>query len=401
MRVFKMNALYYTLEYQRDTVIPDIFPELLSNELVHIGYGGLEEINAIGNFLHTDEELIVSEIVEQYNQGKRIFVYECLREGLVLPVMLKFFRITTKINLPDASFIWLTGDPNGKKIVEDYWFKRIPKKPFQVWGAYYFEYLAHHTFLKYSKEYTPGPREKTFLCYNNILRPARVEFLEQMLKHDLVKDSYYSFIGGSRGTTTTNGLLAILAAKGTTTTNGLLDTIDTNLYPNIHNNKEILPLILGNTKADDLPWSPELEPEDYMFFENSYFSVVTETLYYQENLTPNQLHAEHVPALIGLFLTEKTYKPIAMKHPFILLAPAHSLRMLRERGYKTFSPFIDESYDEIENDTLRLQAVVEEVKRLSKSDLVEFTYQIKDIVEHNEKILRNQTVFVPNKIKNQ
>jgi hypothetical protein len=222
-----------------------------------------------------------------------------------------------------------------------------------------------------------------------------------MLKHDLVKDSYYSFIGGSRGTTTTNGLLAILAAKGTTTTNGLLDTIDTNLYPNIHNNKEILPLILGNTKADDLPWSPELEPEDYMFFENSYFSVVTETLYYQENLTPNQLHAEHVPALIGLFLTEKTYKPIAMKHPFILLAPAHSLRMLRERGYKTFSPFIDESYDEIENDTLRLQAVVEEVKRLSKSDLVEFTYQIKDIVEHNEKILRNQTVFVPNKIKNQ
>jgi hypothetical protein len=47
---------------------------------------------------------------------------------------------------------------------------------------------------------------------------------------------------------------------------------------------------------------------------------------------------------------------------------------------------------------LRLQAVVEEVKRLSESDLVEFTYQIKDIVEHNEKILRSQTVFDPNKI---
>jgi hypothetical protein len=75
--------------------------------------------------------------------------------------------------------------------------------------------------------------------------------------------------------------------------------------------------------------------------------------------------------------------------------------MLRERGYKTFSPFIDESYDEIENNHLRLQAVAEEVKRLSKSDLVEFTYQIKDIVEHNEKILRSQTVFDPIKIKNQ
>ena len=379
-----MNHLYFALEYQRDVVIPDIFPELVSNELVHIGYGGLEQVSE--NFLHADEETIISEIVDHYGQGKRIFVYECLREGLVLPVMLKFLRITTAINLPDASFIWLTGDPNGKKVVEDFWLKRMHKKPFQVWGAYYFEYLAHHTFLKYSKEYTPGYREKTFLCYNNILRPARVEFLEQMLKHDLVKDSYYSFIGGSRGTTKIDDLL---------------DTIDAKLHPNIYSNKEMLPLILGHDESDGLPWSTDLEITDHVFFENSYFSVVTETLYYPHYAAPNQIYIGHVPALIGLFLTEKTYKPIAMKHPFILLAPAHSLRMLRERGYKTFSPFIDESYDEIENDSLRLQAVVEEVKRLSESDLVEFTHQIKDIVEHNEKVLRNQTVFVPNKIKNQ
>jgi hypothetical protein len=160
----------------------------------------------------------------------------------------------------------------------------------------------------------------------------------------------------------------------------------------------MLPLILGHDESDGLPWSSDLEITDHVFFENSYFSVVTETLYYPHYAAPNQVYTGHVPALIGLFLTEKTYKPIAMKHPFILLAPQHSLRMLRERGYKTFSPFIDESYDEIKNDELRLKAVVEEVKRLSKSDLVEFTYQIKDIVEHNEKVLRNQTVFDPNKI---
>jgi len=370
-----MNYLYFSLEYQRDNTIPDIFPELVSNELVYIGYGGLEGENT--SFLEADEEQIVNEIVEQYNKGKRIFVYECLREGLIFPVMVKFFCITTKLNLPDASFIWLTGDPNGQAVIEDLMFKRMPKKPFQVWGAYYFEYLAHKTFPKYTEEYMPGHKEKTFLCYNNVLRPSRIEFLEHMLKHDLVKDSYYSFIGGSRSTTTTDGLLDIINAK---------------LYPNIHDNKNILPLVL----SDD--WSGDLEITDYSFYENSYFSVVTETLYYPLYAVPNQVCAEYVPAFIGLFLTEKTYKPIAMKHPFILLAPAHSLRALRERGYKTFSPLIDESYDEIENDNLRLQAVVEEVKRLSKSDLVEFSHQVKDIVEHNERILRNQTVFDPNKI---
>lgn len=376
-----MNPLYYTLEYQRDITIPDIFPELVSNELVYIGYGGVEGVPE--NFLHIDEEHIVSEIVEQYNQGKRIFVYECLREGLILPVMLKFFHITTRLDLSGASFIWLTGDPNGQKIIEDQLLKRVVKKPFQVWGSYYFEYLAHKTFLKYPKEYMPGYKEKTFLCYNAALRPSRIEFLEHMLKHDLVKDSYYSFIGGSRGTTKIDDLL---------------DIIDAKVHPNIYNNKEMLPLILGHDESDGLPWSTDLEITDHVFFENSYFSVVTETLYYPHYAAPNQVYTGHVPALIGLFLTEKTYKPIAMKHPFILLAPQYSLRMLRERGYKTFSPFIDESYDEIKNDELRLKAVVEEVKRLSKSDLVEFTYQIKDIVEHNEKVLRNQTVFDPNKI---
>lgn len=370
-----MNHLYFTSEYQRDTVIPDIFPELVSNELVYIGYGGLDGVNR--NFLGVDEETITNEIIQLYNQGKRIFVYECLREGLILPVMLKFLRIISKLNLSDASFIWLTGDPNGKAVIEDQMLKRFVKKPFQVQGSYYFEYLACKTFPKYSKEYTPGPKEKTFLCYNNVLRPSRIEFLEHMLKHDLVKDSYYSFIGGSRGTTTIDELLT---------------TIDARLYPNIHNNKDILPLVLG----DD--WSGDLEITDYTFYENSYFSVITETLYYPHHAVPNQNYIGQVPAFIGLFLTEKTYKPIAMKHPFILLAPAHSLKMLQERGYKTFSPFIDESYDEIENDTLRLQAVVEEVKRLAKSDLVEFTHQIKDIVEHNEEMLRNQTEFYPNKI---
>lgn len=371
-----MNHSYFTSEYQRNIVIPDIFPELISNELVHIGYGGLEQVSE--HFLYADEEQLVNEITEQYNNGKRIFVYECLREGLVLPALIKFLNITNKLNLSDASFIWLTGDPNGKAVIEDIMFKRMSKKPFQVWGSYYFEYLAHKTFPIYSKEYMPGHKEKTFLCYNNVLRPSRIEFLEHMLKHDLVKDSYYSFIGGSRGTTTIDELLIRTDAK---------------LYPNIHNSKDILPLTL----SDD--WSGDLEITDYPFYENSYFSVVTETLYYPHHAVASQNYIGHVPAFIGLFLTEKTYKPIAMKHPFILLAPQHSLRMLRERGYKTFSPYIDESYDEIENDNLRLQAVVEEVKRLSASDLVEFTYQVKDIVEHNEKILRNQTEFDPNKIK--
>lgn len=64
-------------------------------------------------------------------------------------------------------------------------------------------------------------------------------------------------------------------------------------------------------------------------------------------------------------LTEKILRPIALGHPFILMSTAGSLKYLREYGFETFSPFINESYDNIVDPALRLQAVVAEIKRIS------------------------------------
>ena len=44
--------------------------------------------------------------------------------------------------------------------------------------------------------------------------------------------------------------------------------------------------------------------------------------------------------------SEKTYQPIQYKRPFILAAPPHTLKYLKEQGFKTFSDFWDESYDD-------------------------------------------------------
>lgn len=45
------------------------------------------------------------------------------------------------------------------------------------------------------------------------------------------------------------------------------------------------------------------------------------------------------------FITEKTTKPIAMKHPFMILSNKDFLKNLRALGFKTFHEHIDESYD--------------------------------------------------------
>jgi hypothetical protein len=48
------------------------------------------------------------------------------------------------------------------------------------------------------------------------------------------------------------------------------------------------------------------------------------------------------------FPTEKIFKSLMLGHPFILFGGRHSLRKLRDLGFKTFGSVIDESYDDVE-----------------------------------------------------
>lgn len=46
-----------------------------------------------------------------------------------------------------------------------------------------------------------------------------------------------------------------------------------------------------------------------------------------------------------LFISEKSFKPLAFKHPFIINGTPGTLAHLRSRGFETFDHVIDESYD--------------------------------------------------------
>ena len=85
-------------------------------------------------------------------------------------------------------------------------------------------------------------------------------------------------------------------------------------------------------------------------------------------------------------LTEKTFKAIALEMPFVLVAPAHSLKYLREYGFETFSPFIDESYDDIEDPVLRIEAVTQillDLQARSAAAKIDLWQSLLPRVEHN------------------
>jgi hypothetical protein len=89
------------------------------------------------------------------------------------------------------------------------------------------------------------------------------------------------------------------------------------------------------------------------------------------------------------FISEKTFKPIACNHPFIIFGNKGSLAALRSLGYKTFHPYIDETYDTL-NTWDRLDAVVkalESIYKMSPDEKLQWFNNLKPILDHNFKML--------------
>ena len=87
------------------------------------------------------------------------------------------------------------------------------------------------------------------------------------------------------------------------------------------------------------------------YFEESYWNLVV------EGLIENQFNA--------IFLTEKIFKPIYLKSPFVVFAQPFYLKSLHDMGYKSFGEFIDESYDIERSDPIRLKKIVNVIKILN------------------------------------
>jgi hypothetical protein len=89
------------------------------------------------------------------------------------------------------------------------------------------------------------------------------------------------------------------------------------------------------------------------------------------------------------FPTEKTYKTMICEKPFIAFSTPYFLKGLRQLGFKTFSPYIDETYDVIENDKARVEAIVCEVERICNLPESEYTMileKCKEITEFNKQL---------------
>ena len=221
------------------------------------------------------------------------------------------------------------------------------------------------------------PYKKKFLNFNRRWRPHRPALVALLYATEILDKGYVS-LAASDWSLDWNVVYPSLIGK-------YID--NTEIFNLLESHKEgilnLPPLYLDTT--DLVTNRAELDNStDYLYTE-TYFSVVSETNYY-----------DHQP---GRFITEKTFKCIAQKHPFILVTRPNSLDALRSIGYKTFSPWIDESYDLELDDNRRLLLVLKEITRLSNLstiELTEFLNAAREICLYNYNTFINKSVFITN-----
>lgn len=279
------------------------------------------------------------------------------------------FVLSPDINFNDNYLRW----SKKNKIKKNFNYSNMP-----FWDAM-LRYEMNNRWLDQSiknKEYITSVfeknREKNFLCLNGRNTNYRFFLMSELTRRKLIKNSYTSMVDRyNQGSSNIQQLLSDPKSGIFRSNIFIIDNhelIECHLEKFINTFKPItLDIDRHKLEKDDRQYQKH-------FYTNSYFSLVTETFFKTDPM---------------LFVTEKTFKPIINLHPFIVLGNTGILQYLRNEGYETFPELFNESYDYMDDHTLRMKHILYEVERfcsLSPTNKTNLLLKIKDKLYHNQKL---------------
>lgn len=81
-----------------------------------------------------------------------------------------------------------------------------------------------------------------------------------------------------------------------------------------------------------------------------------------------------------LFLSEKSFKPMAFYHPYQIIGTPGTLAELKQLGFETFDNMFDETYDNIEDLSIRLKVIINNLQAL---ELIKYDQLTEQKLQHN------------------
>ena len=204
---------------------------------------------------------------------------------------------------------------------------------------------------------------KVFISYNRLVtkdRSYRLNLVSHLHEKNLLKHGHVSLILRDNGLGTWQEELIDPQSR-------LSPAAKIRINQNIGQLKDGLIIDSDNPPGHD---SANTGIAEISMHKSALWHIVTETVFYD-----HKLH-----------LTEKIFKPIVSKRPFILVGAPGNLAYLKSYGFKTFDQWIDESYDNELDPDKRISLITEQIEKLcsmSNAQLNDMYADVKSTVEYN------------------
>lgn len=260
-----------------------------------------------------------------------------------------------EINIPAKQVYYVNGNLRSKECVE------AAKVDFNTIGVSCFENWMKTPSSEPLVKFEPEIKNNLYLNLNRRVRVHRLYLLAELLNSKLFDKGQNSYnIKNSE------------VVKDLEKFNNFIEFYDKDLVESakyLYINQE---LILDVETTPNLALNVNKE-----LYKNTFVSLVTETVI-SNNST---------------FLSEKTWKPISVGHPFMILGGSYTLKVLKERGFKTFDKWFDESYDYAP--TLKEKIIIiiknlERYKNHTPEQLQALRQEMKEVCIHNQNILKQR-----------
>jgi hypothetical protein len=247
-----------------------------------------------------------------------------------------------KNNLEKHQVFYIHANQKGELHSRDMHFTYIPIDCFSCWIP---ELRNKITNFDLSDD------QKLFLCYNRQPKIHRTLTVCELIKENLFDQGIISYYGNEFQKT-----------EDSISSYGRMD-----LIPSAKILDSLTPLEL-DIKLKKINPAGILVQEHY---QKTFLSLVTESLIDNNSI----------------FFSEKTWKPIALGHPFMMVGSPGMLAELRKQGFYTFGSWWDESYDNETNLDKCIHQIVNELKRLSTYSLEELQNMrasMIPVLQHNQ-----------------
>lgn len=197
------------------------------------------------------------------------------------------------------------------------------------------------------------PREREFTVLNRLHKSWRATAMADLQRHNVLDNSYWSYC--ETGSVGADNPIEINSVDGlSAATDKFLQNA-----PYVSDESD------QHTRNDH-------SVTDAKYHVNSYCNIVMETHFDADQSG-------------GVFLTEKTFKPIKHGQLFFIAGPAGSLQALRDLGYRTFDSVLDNTYDRIQDNTQRWLRLCEAIQQAQHRLADRFEAARADI-EHNQQL---------------